>query len=292
MSLVPLVLVVLAALIHATWNLLAKRAASAGAAFLFVSNVVACVVYLPWVIWLLATHDQIWSWPIALCLVASATIHLVYSLCLQRGYQVADLSVVYPIARGTGPLLSSVGAFILLRETPSAQGIFGLLAVVAGIGFITTQGDLSAFRRPRGLDGLRWGTATGSLIAGYTVVDGYCVKMLGIHPVVLDWLSNLLRFFMLAPIVLSNWSRAKEKMKGHWWLAFWVGLLSPLSYILVLSAIEMGAPLSLVAPAREMSMMVGALFGMLILGERVTAWRVVGCAILIGGVVLLGSAKA
>ena len=56
--------------------------------------------------------------------------------------------------------------------------------------------------------------------------------------------------------------------------------------------IEMGAPLSLVAPAREMSMMVGALFGMLILGERVTAWRVVGCAILIGGVVLLGSARA
>lgn len=97
---------------------------------------------------------------------------------------------------------------------------------------------------------------------------------------------------MLAPIVLSNWSRAKDKMKGHWWLAFWVGLLSPLSYILVLSAIEMGAPLSLVAPAREMSMMVGAMFGMLILGERVTAWRVVGCAILIGGVVLLGSAKA
>ena len=75
-------------------------------------------------------------------------------------------------------------------------------------------------------------------------------------------------------------------MKGHWWLAFWVGALSPLSYILVLSAIEMGAPLSLVAPAREMSMMVGALFGMLILGERVAGDG--GCAgvrgCLIGGV--------
>ena len=81
-------------------------------------------------------------------------------------------------------------------------------------------------------------------------------------------------------------------MKGHWWLAFWVGLLSPLSYILVLSAIEMGAPLSLVAPAREMSMMVGAMFGMLILRERVTAWRVAGCLVPIGGVVLLGSARA
>ena len=292
MSPVSLSLVVLAAFIHATWNLLSKRAADAGAAFVFASNVIALVLYLPWVGWVLAHKAPNWSLPVAGCLVLSAILHLAYNLCLQRGYQVADLSVVYPIARGTGPLLSSVGAFILLRETPSAQGIFGLLAVVAGIGFITTQGDLSAFRRPRGLDGLRWGTATGSLIAGYTVVDGYCVKMLGIHPVVLDWLSNLLRFFMLAPIILSNWSRAKEKMKGHWWLAFGVGALSPLSYILVLSAIEMGAPLSLVAPAREMSMMVGALFGMLILGERVTAWRVVGCAILIGGVVLLGSASA
>ena len=87
--------------------------------------------------------------------------------------------MVYPIARGTGPLLSSTGAFILLREMPSVQGILGLLAVVAGIGLITTQGDLSAFRRPRGLDGVRWRTATGSLIAGYTVVDGYGVKMLG-----------------------------------------------------------------------------------------------------------------
>ena len=97
---------------------------------------------------------------------------------------------------------------------------------------------------------------------------------------------------MLAPIVLSNPARAMERMKGHWWLATGVGLLAPMSYILVLSAIQMGAPLSLVAPAREMSMMVGAMFGMLILGERVTAWRVVGCAVLIGGVVLLGSARS
>lgn len=291
MSLLPLTLVILAAFIHATWNLLAKRASAAGPAFVFAYNVVACVAYLPWVGWVLVHHAQVWSWPVAGCLVLSALIHLAYSLCLQRGYQVADLSVVYPIARGTGPLLSSIGAFILLRETPSAQGILGLLAVVTGIGFISTQGDLSAFRKPRGLDGVRWGTATGSLIAGYTVVDGYGVKLLGIHPVVLDWFTNFIRFCILAPIVMSNWAQAKARMKGYWLLAAGVGLLSPLSYILVLSAIEMGAPLSLVAPAREMSMMVGAMFGMLILGERVTAWRIVGCLILILGVVLLGSAS-
>jgi multidrug transporter EmrE-like cation transporter len=59
---------------------------------------------------------------------------------LQRGYQVADLSVVYPVARGTGPMLSSLGAFILLRETPTAYGLSGLLVVVIGIGLISTQG--------------------------------------------------------------------------------------------------------------------------------------------------------
>jgi len=292
MSLLPLSLVVLAAFIHATWNLLSKRAASAGPTFVFAYNLVACVVYLPWMVWLLVHGQVTWSWPVFGCLFLSAVIHLAYSLCLQRGYLVADLSVVYPIARGTGPMLSSIGAFVLLRETPTTQGIFGLLAVVAGIGFISTQGDLSAFRKPRGLDGVRWGAATGSLIAAYTVVDGYSVKVLGIHPVVLDWVTNALRFIIMAPVVMSNWSRSMQRMKGYWWLAVGVGALSPLSYILVLSAIEMGAPLSLVAPAREMSMMVGAMFGMVILGERVTAWRLAGCLILIAGVILLGSASA
>ena len=121
MSLLSLTLVVLAAFIHATWNLLSKRAADAGPTFVFAYNMFACLVYLPWMIWLLLYGDLHWSLPVAGCLVLSACIHLAYSLCLQRGYQVADLSVVYPIARGTGPMLSSIGAFILLRETPTAQ---------------------------------------------------------------------------------------------------------------------------------------------------------------------------
>ena len=121
MSLVSISLVVLAAFIHATWNLLSKRAADAGPTFVFAYNLFACLVYLPWMIWLLVYGDLHWGLPVAGCLVLSACIHLAYSLCLQRGYQVADLSVVYPIARGTGPLLSSVGAFIILREAPSTQ---------------------------------------------------------------------------------------------------------------------------------------------------------------------------
>ena len=288
MLLAPLALVVLAAFIHATWNLLSKRAASAGSAFVFAYSLFACLVYLPWLGWLLLHGAQRFSLAVAACIVLSGAIHLAYSLCLQRGYQVADLSVVYPVARGTGPMLSSIGAFILLGETPSTYGVLGLFAVVAGIVLIATQGDLSAFRRPRGHEGVRWGLTTGALIASYTVVDGYGVKVLGIGPVVLDWFSNFVRVVMLAPLMLSGRAHIKESMKGRWLLALAVGALSPLSYILVLTALDWGAPLSLVAPAREMSMMVGAMFGMLILREGLNAWRVAGCLTLLVGVVLLG----
>ncbi len=289
MSLAPLALVVLAAFIHATWNLLAKRAAAAGPVFVFAYNVVACFAYGPWVVWLLIHDTLSWSIPIGMCIIASGLIHLAYSLCLQRGYQVADLSVVYPVARGSGPLLSSLGAFLVLGEAPTGQGALGLLAIVLGIGLISTQGDLSVFRRPDGQVGVRWGVGTGSLIAGYTVVDAYGVKMLAIPPVVLDWCSNLLRFVLLAPLVISKPARALAVMKGFWLLALGVGVLSPLSYILVLGALQLGAPLSLVAPAREMSMMIGALFGMVILREPVGPWRLFGCLLLAGGVALLGT---
>ncbi|MGE8131837.1 EamA family transporter [Methylobacterium sp. NPDC080182] len=287
MSFAPFVLVVSAAFIHAFWNLLSKRSADAGPSFVFAYNLICCVAYAPWVVWL-GLHDEMpRTWPAAIGIVLSGLVHLAYSLCLQRGYQVADLSVVYPTARGTGPLLSSFSAFLLLGEKPTSLKVIGLFGVVAGIGLIATQGDLTAFRRPGGQAGVRWGIGTGALIASYTVVDAYVVKDLGVHPVILDWCSNLLRFVLLAPLVLRNPDLALARMAGRWHLVVAVGLLSPLSYIFVLLALDMGAPLSVVAPAREMSMMVGALLGMLVLHEAVGRWRLVGCLVLVLGVVLL-----
>ena len=194
---------------------------TAGPAFVFAYNLFACLVYLPWVGWL-----------------------LVYGAQLEpagRGLSRAERhhsSRLQPVPAARLPGRRSLGglpdrarhrayAVVDRRIHPAARdadraGHFGLLAVVAGIGFITTQGELSAFRQPRGLDGVRWGTATGSLIAGYTVVDGYGVKVLGIHRSCSTGLQHV-RFFMLLPVVLSNLARAREKMKGHWWLAFGVG---------------------------------------------------------------------
>src|SRR3546814_14602180 len=102
MSFLSLGLVVLAALIHATWNLLAKRAAHAGVAFVFAYNLVATIAYAPWVAWVLLTEGMAWSGAAVGFIFLSALIHLAYSLCLQRGYQVADLSVVYPDRQSVG----------------------------------------------------------------------------------------------------------------------------------------------------------------------------------------------
>lgn len=290
MSSPALALVILAALVHAGWNLAAKRAAPARWTFVLAYDLVSCLAYAPWVAWLLAHEATAWSAQGVGCLLLTGLIHLGYGLCLQRGYEVADLSVVYPVARGTGPLLSSLGAVVLLGETPTASGVLGLAAVVVGIGLISTQGDLAAFRRPGGQAGVRWGTATGALIAAYTVVDAYAVKGLGLSPVIVNFASNLLQVVLLAPLLVRDYPEGRTLMRGHWRSAVTVGLLSPLAYILVLSALGLGAPLSVVAPAREMSMMVGALLGMLVLREAVGRWRLVGCLVMIAGVVLLGRA--
>ena len=292
MSLFTLTLVVLASFVHATWNLLSKRAASAGPAFVFVYTVVACVAYGPWVVYLFLDHVMPWGMPMMLCILASGFLHLAYSLFLQRGYQVADLSVVYPVARGTGPLISTLAAFLILGEPVTLAGVVGLVAVVLGIVLISTRGRLAMLLQPEARVGVRWGAMTGSMIAGYTVVDAYAVKVVGVHPVVLDWFGNLIRMIVLFPYVLRNRAESVLRMRGKWGLGVAVGLLSPLSYILVLWALRLGAPLSVVAPAREMSMMVGVMMGMVILREQVGFWRTFGCGLVVFGVVALANVHA
>lgn len=287
MPLASLGLVVLAALIHASWNLLAKRAADAGAAFVAAYTLVAFAAYAPWMGWLLLHGGVTWNPPVIGCLLASGVLHLAYSLALQRGYRVADLSVVYPVARGTGPLLAALGAVLLLGERPSLAGLTGLAAVIGGIALIASDGRLATFTRPGATRGVRWGAGTGALIAGYTVVDGWGVKALGIAPLALDWGANALRLAMLAPAMIRDRVQAAAAMRGHWGEAVLVGLLAPLGYILVLTALRLGAPLYVVAPVRELSMMVGALLAFVVLREPVGPARFAGCALMVLGVVLL-----
>ncbi len=192
MSLVPLLLVVIAAVrsMPAGTRATRKRRPLRRPTFVFAYNVVA-VVYLPLVIWLLATVSARPGATILLCLDRKCH-HPSRQPARNDQATRSPTSVVYLIARGTGLLFSSIGAFILLREPPTWLGILGLVAVVIGIVAISTQGNLAAFRQPKGQEGVRWGLGTGS-IAAYTVVDGYGVKVLGLHPGAARLFSNFLR---------------------------------------------------------------------------------------------------
>jgi len=287
MSVQVFALIFLSAVFHATWNLLAKRASSGGAAFVLGYRLCSTLLLAPWVVYELWAGATVWSVAAAGFIVLSAVIHLGYGLCLQRGYQVGDLSVVYPIARGTGPLLASAGAYLWLGDTPSVGKVAGMFCVVGGVLLIATQGNLSIFRQPRAWTGVRWGLLVGVLIACYTVADAYSVKDLRISPVVLDWCTGLTITMMMAP---DAWLRRRqywERMRGKWLAAIIVGLLSPLAYILVLYALRQGGEVSQIAPLREMSLMIGTLAGFLILKEKVGPGRLLGCAVIIAGVVLL-----
>lgn len=289
MSLFALLLVIVAAFTHALWNLLAKKAAPAGPPFVAAYTFLSAVIYAPVAVWAVMRFGFPMTWLAFGCIIVSGLVHLAYSLVLQRGYQVADLSIVYPVARGTGPLLSAMGAFVLLGETVTLPALLGLAGVIGGILLLATGGRVGRLTDPTARTGVAWGGATGGLIATYTVVDGWGVKLLGINPILLDWFSNALRTTLLMPSMLRDWTGFRTRMQGYWLLAIAVGLMSPLGYILVLTALQMGAPLHVVAPAREMSMMIGALLGMIFLGERLGPARVLACSLIVVGVILLAS---
>ena len=290
MSSTALLFVIAAAIAHASWNLLAKRAAHVGSAFVFAYGLCCTIVYAPWVIWILVFDQNEWSWPIIGCIALSGALHLAYSLCLQRGYQLADLSVVYPIARGTGPMLSTVGALLLLGEPGTIRGISGMLCVVLGVLLIATQGKISRLLQPAAMLGVRWGALVGLFIAAYTLVDAYGVKTLLIAPVVFDWATCATRTLLMLPHTARQPKQAMEAMRGYWPLAWAIGVLSPLGYILVLYALRDGAPVSLVAPAREMSMLLVTLAGLYYLREAVGWGRLAGCCAIGLGVILLARA--
>ena len=288
-----LALVLVAALLHATWNLAAKRAGG-DHRFALISSVLVVLLWAPLVAWLGVDELQQWSVRHWAVVVASAVLHVAYFNVLLAGYRASDLTVVYPVARGTGPLLSVAGAVLWLGEPLSAAGAVGALAVCGGVFLIAGGPDLwraaqDPARRARVAAGLRWGGLTGAFIAAYTVLDGYAVKVLLIGPVLLDYMGNLLRVPVLLPPALRDRAALHEAWRTQWRHALVVAVLGPLGYVLVLLAVRM-APLSHVAPAREVSMLVAAALGGRLLGESDRGLRLLGAACIAGGVMLLAGA--
>jgi drug/metabolite transporter (DMT)-like permease len=290
MPVTALALVVVAALLHALWNIAAKKAGG-GSAFALLVGLLILGVWLPvgiWAGWTVVPQWGLWEWGLVL---ASALLHHVYFHTLLRGYRLSDLTVVYPVARGTGPLVSSLGAIVLLGEGMALAGGMGVLAMAAGVFLIAGGPGLWAkahdpAQRQRVHKGLAYGTATGVLISGYTLVDAYAVKVALISPILIDYFGNLLRIPFMLPHALRHRAASLQAWRKQWKYALVVACISPLGYVLVLYAVRL-APVSHVAPAREVSMLFAALLGGKLLGEGDTGLRLAGAACIAGGVVAL-----
>lgn len=290
MPLSALALVLAAALLHALWNIVAKHSGG-DQRFALIAAVQLCVIWAPLGLWAAWGVVPLWGWKEWAAVLASAVVHLLYFTTLLRGYRLADLTVVYPIARGTGPLLAAAGAVLLLGERLSPVGLAGVAAVVTGVFLIAGGPQLWALahdpaRRDRVRTGIGYGALTGALIAGYTLIDGYAVTVLLVSPILVDWFGNLLRVPFLLPVALRDPAGLREAWRTQWKHALVVAVFGPIGYVLVLYAMRL-APLSHVAPAREVSMLFAALIGGRLLGEQDRGLRIAGAGCIAAGVVSL-----
>ena len=267
--------------IHATWNLFAKRLGG-GAEAVWLFTLIAVVVYAPLAaVALIVTEfrpdGRAWVF-----LLGTGALQAVYFTVLRRGYAAGDLSVVYPLARGTGPLVAVLLATSLIGERPSALTLAG--AVVISIGTILLATPIRTTRDHRAA--VAYGVVTGLVIGCYTAWDGYAVSTLAIPALLLAWAADVGRLVCLTPIAIRRRAAIRPTWIWHRREVLGIGILSTASYVMVLSAMAI-APISSIAPAREISIVVGTVLGITLLGESGSVRRLGSAALITAGVALV-----
>ncbi len=154
------------------------------------------------------------------------------------------------------------------------------------MGILLLSGGLGVLRNKGSHAGLFWGVATGCAIACYTLIDGYSVKALLISPFLVEYAGNLFRAIVLSGGAYGDRASLKMEYFAYWKQAWGIALLTPVGYILVLFAMRL-APVSHIAPVREMSMMIGVFYGARFLSEGNVGRRVMGSALVVAGVTAL-----
>jgi drug/metabolite transporter (DMT)-like permease len=269
-------LVLFSAFVHASWNFLLKKSGG-GAGLITAASAASLVVYAPLVailVWVRGYHFQ----PMHLVLMlGSGTIHTAYFLLLDRAYRSGgDLSIVYPLARATGPLISILVAILALGEHPGPLAIAG--AGLIGASALVLTGNPFAWHRGEARHAVGFALLTGCTIASYTIWDKASVAAWLVPPLLYDWGCNAFRVAVLVP-----WTHLRSPGTiGRAWrerrkTVLAIAVMSPLSYILVLTAMVF-TPVSLVAPAREVSILFAALMGAHLLREGDLARRAIAAA--------------
>lgn len=283
MTAFALLLILAAAVIHASWNYFLKRSGG-GTVFVWLFASLSALIYAPLAAAIIWWQKPDFGWVHYGLMLASAVIHTAYYMLLDRGYRSGDLSVVYPIARGTAPLITMLCAVLLLHERPTLLAVAGALLI--GCGAIALTGDPRKLRQSGNLHAIGYALLTGCMIAAYTLVDKVAVAAWLIPPLVQDWAANLGRVALMTPLALRSRDEIPATWRRAWKEIVAVAVLCPLSYILVLTAMVF-TPVSYVAPAREISILAAALMGTQLLAEGDVARRLAAAAAMVVGIVCL-----
>ena len=283
MTALALALVLSSAVLHATWNLIAKQV-QAGTPFLFLIYVVGAVAYSPFAIAVLVIAQPTLGWWVIAFVAMSIVLQTVYFGTLTAGYRVGDLSLVYPIARATGPLLATLGAIGVLGERPTPLAIAGALAILAGAVVLT--GDPRSLRARGAGRAVGYALLTGVVIALYTLWDKTAVSVALIPPLVYDWMTIGGQAIVVAPAAWRQRVEVARIWNTQRRAVVIVGIISRLSYLLMLTALVI-SPVSYVAPARETGILFGTLLGTRVLAEGQGSRRLLGAVGMVAGVIAL-----
>ena len=282
-----LVLVLLSAIAHSSWNLLLKQSDNKE---VFVWGILAggSVMLAP------LGGALFYYYPIATpgygLVIVSAVLQILYLVLLGRGYAQGDLSLVYPIARGIGPMLVPVLAVLMLGERIALPAIIGIAAIVIGIYVVSWWGRFGEiWSNPLGLlknRGIRYAILTGLTITIYTLVDKRGVEY--VQPFLYMYLITLGATIGLTPYVLCRHSlmSIRQEWQKNAWPVLASGLLVFLAYGLVLTAFSL-SKVGYVAPAREVGIVAGVLMGVFLLKEQFGFGRLLGSGFIVSGLVLI-----
>lgn len=269
------VLILFAALLHASWNALLR----AGADRLWSMTIMCVAVAVASAVaalFLAAPAQE--SWPYA---VLSAVLHVGYNLFLVRTYRAGDLGQTYPVSRGSSPVLITLCASLFAGESVGAGALLGIALVSGGIISLAFKG------RRFSVPGLPYALGTGAFIAAYSVTDGIGARLSGAPIAYTVWMCALWGLLMPPVYIALRDARSLLTPRPGLLAAFVGGLVSLLAYGIVIYAMSY-APMGAVSALRETSVLFAALIGYFFLGESLTVRKIVACTVIATGTILIG----
>jgi drug/metabolite transporter (DMT)-like permease len=270
--------VLFAAACHAGWNATIKRTLDPLATTVLIS-IGAALVSLVAVPFVGLPNAAAWTW-----VVASIIIHLLYFAALIESYRTGDMGQVYPIARGTAPLLTALASPLLVGERVGVLAWAGILLLAGGVFLLSLRGgrDLAKLDRRA----VSFALLTALTICAYSLVDGIGARLAGSANAYSVALFVGIGPVMVVYALVRNGSGALSIMSGHWQTGLAGGALQLGSYGIAIWAMTL-APIAIVAALRETSVLFGALIAVLFLKEPLRASRIVAALMIVTGLVAI-----